>query len=106
MTTERASAELSTAQVAAIADHLDAPYQSLAAEVRSRLAADAGLLDLQISERDEDFREHVLKQLLVMTESGHTGVGYPAAYGGGGDVGASVTAFQNLAYGDLSLLVK
>ena len=32
--------------------------------------------------------------------------GYPVAYGGRGDVGAGIAAFETLAFGDLSLLVK
>ena len=106
MTTERAPLELGPTEIAALTAQLDAPYQELARDVRKQLAADAVLLDLQISRSDEDFREEVLKQLLVLTQNGHTGLGYPTEYGGGGDVGASITAFQNLAYGDLSLLVK
>ena len=41
-----------------------------------------------------------------MTESKQTGMGFPTEYGGGGDIGASIAAFQTLAYSDLSLLVK
>src|SRR6478609_3171557 len=33
-------------------------------------------------------------------------MGFPEEYGGGGDIGASVAAFETLAYGDLSVLVK
>jgi acyl-CoA oxidase len=33
-------------------------------------------------------------------------MGFPEEYGGGGDLGASIAAFETLAYGDLSLLVK
>ena len=32
--------------------------------------------------------------------------GFEKAYGGGGDIGGFVTAFETLAHGDLSLLVK
>jgi acyl-CoA oxidase len=41
-----------------------------------------------------------------MAETGQTGMGFPREYGGGGDLGASIAAFETLAYGDLSLLVK
>lgn len=47
-------------------------------------------------------REVVVK----MAATGQTGMGFPAAYGGGGDVGASIAAFETLAFGDLSVLVK
>jgi acyl-CoA oxidase len=41
-----------------------------------------------------------------MAGTGQTGMGFPREYGGGGDLGASIAAFETLAYGDLSLLVK
>jgi acyl-CoA oxidase len=41
-----------------------------------------------------------------MARTGQTGMGFPREYGGGGDLGASIAAFETLAYGDLSLLVK
>ena len=34
------------------------------------------------------------------------GLGFPTEYGGGGDIGASVAAFETLGFGDLSILVK
>jgi len=33
-------------------------------------------------------------------------MGFPEEYGGGGDIGASIAAFETLALGDLSVLVK
>ena len=33
-------------------------------------------------------------------------MGFPKEYGGGGDIGASIAAFETLGYGDLSVLVK
>ena len=41
-----------------------------------------------------------------MAATGQTGMGFPKEYGGGGDIGASVAAFETLAFGDLSVLVK
>ena len=41
-----------------------------------------------------------------MAATGQTGMGFPMEYGGGGDIGASLAAFETLAYGDLSVLVK
>ncbi len=41
-----------------------------------------------------------------LADQGHTNLGLPEVYGGGGDVGASIAAFETLALGDLSLLVK
>ncbi|MCW2817167.1 MAG: acyl-CoA oxidase domain protein, partial [Nocardioides sp.] len=44
--------------------------------------------------------------VVEMATTGQTGMGFPTEYGGGGDIGASVAAFETLAYGDLSVLVK
>src|SRR6188508_365544 len=41
-----------------------------------------------------------------MAATGQTGMGFPKEYGGGGDIGASVAAFETLGFGDLSILVK
>ena len=53
-----------------------------------------------------EHRERVLQLLLTMAATGDTGLGFPEEFGGGGSVGASIAAFETLAYGDLSLLVK
>ena len=48
-----------------------------------------------------------MRDLVVeMAATGQTGMGFPEEYGGGGDIGASVAAFETLAFGDLSVLVK
>ncbi|MBX5440588.1 MAG: acyl-CoA dehydrogenase family protein [Solirubrobacteraceae bacterium] len=54
----------------------------------------------------EEHRAQVLAWARELADEGRTALGYPAAYGGAGDVGASVAAFETLAFGDLSLLVK
>ncbi len=89
-----------------LTEYLEAPYAEVAAGVRSELAKHADILDHQLEEPAGPFRERVLKTLLLMTESKQTGLGFPTKYGGGGDIGASIAAFQTLAYSDLSLLVK
>ncbi len=89
-----------------LTQYLEAPYADVAAGVRSELAKHAEILDHEIEEPREDFRERVLATMRLLTESKQTGLGFPTAYGGGGDIGASVAAFQTMAYSDLSLLVK
>lgn len=54
----------------------------------------------------EDHRAQVLDQLRALAETDRPGLGFDPAYGGGGDVGGSVTSFELLGYGDLSLMVK
>jgi acyl-CoA oxidase len=54
----------------------------------------------------EEHRARVLAWAEELAASGRTAIGYPAEYGGENAVGRSVAAFETLAYGDLSLLVK
>ena len=54
----------------------------------------------------DDFRDRVRDLVVMMASTGQTGMGFPEEYGGGGDLGASIAAFETLAYGDLSVLVK
>src|ERR687893_2477028 len=54
----------------------------------------------------EEHREQVLAWARELSSEGDTAVGYPVEYGGQGSPGRSVTAFETLAMGDLSLLVK
>ena len=53
-----------------------------------------------------DFRDRVRDVVVEMAATGQTGMGFPTEFGGGGDIGASVAAFETLAFGDLSVLVK
>src|SRR3954470_15439914 len=54
----------------------------------------------------EEHREQVLAWMRELASEGDTAIGYPERYGGKGSPGRSVTAFETLAMGDLSLLVK
>jgi acyl-CoA oxidase len=54
----------------------------------------------------EAMRERVLQQLCALADTRGARLGFPRAFGGEGDVGGAVTAFEMLAMGDLSLLVK
>ncbi|MDO9455736.1 acyl-CoA dehydrogenase, partial [Nocardioides sp.] len=53
-----------------------------------------------------DFRDRVRDVVVEMAGTGQTAMGFPTEYGGGGDIGASLAAFETLALGDLSVLVK
>ncbi|WP_375477832.1 acyl-CoA dehydrogenase [uncultured Jatrophihabitans sp.] len=61
---------------------------------------------VEIGEGVEAQREHTLERLLALAEAGHSRLGFPSRYGGANDVGGSITSFEMLAMGDLSLLVK
>jgi acyl-CoA oxidase len=54
----------------------------------------------------EEHRAQVLAWAQELAGAGQTSIGFPAEFGGRGDVGGSIAAFETLAFGDLSLLVK
>ena len=54
----------------------------------------------------ESHRARVADQMRLLAETGHARAGFREEFGGTNDIGASVTAFEMLALGDLSLLVK
>src|SRR5688572_25761041 len=54
----------------------------------------------------EEHREQVLAWTKELASEGDTGIGFPVEYGGENDVNRFVAAFETLAFGDLSLLVK
>src|SRR4051812_21315955 len=54
----------------------------------------------------EAHRAQVLDWIKDLAADGRTSLGYPVEYGGMGDVGASIAAFETMGFGDLSLLVK
>jgi acyl-CoA oxidase len=53
-----------------------------------------------------EYRERVLEWAKMLAAEGLTAPGFPAEFGGQGDPGANVAAFETLGFGDLSLLVK
>jgi acyl-CoA oxidase len=54
----------------------------------------------------EEYRRKVLAWAKMLADEGLTAPGFPEEFGGHGDPGANVAAFETLALGDLSLLVK
>jgi len=85
---------------------LDGRYRDERDLVRTNLAEHAQILvDAEEMGRAE-FRERVRDVVVMMAGTGQTGMGFPQEHGGGGDLGASIAAFETLAYGDLSVLVK
>ncbi|MCT4353902.1 acyl-CoA dehydrogenase family protein [Streptomyces sp. Je 1-79] len=92
--------------VPALAAVLDGEYAEIRDLVRTNLATYASVLEDAEELGIDAFRERVREVVVEMAATGQTGMGFPAAYGGGGDVGASIAAFETLAFGDLSVLVK
>lgn len=54
----------------------------------------------------EEHRERVFVALKRLADEGLGSLGYPEAWGGGGDPGRALAVFETLAYGDLSLMIK
>jgi len=54
----------------------------------------------------QEHRERVFVALKRLAGEGLGSLGYPEAYGGGGDPGRALVVFETLAYGDLSLTIK
>ncbi|MYY82567.1 MULTISPECIES: acyl-CoA dehydrogenase [unclassified Streptomyces] len=92
--------------VPALAELLDGEYSEVRALVRANLATYAGVLEDAEELGFDAFRERVRDVVVEMAATGQTGMGFPKKYGGGGDIGASIAAFETLAFGDLSVLVK
>ncbi len=99
-------AEPLTVDVPALTSLLDGRHAEVRNLVRKNLAEAASVLDDQMTMPAHEFRERVREVIVEMAQTGATGLGFPTAYGGGGDVGASIAAFETLAFGDLSVLVK
>ncbi|MFF1695403.1 acyl-CoA dehydrogenase [Streptomyces sp. NPDC058257] len=92
--------------VQALADLLDGEYAEVRSLVRANLTTYADVLDEAEQLGFDEFRERVRELVVEMAATGQTGMGFPKEYGGGGDIGASIAAFETLAFGDLSVLVK
>jgi acyl-CoA oxidase len=83
---------------------LDGPYPDTRERVRWWLSTEGNepVDDLPM----EEHREKVLEWVKELASQGDTAIGYPKRYGGQNSPGRSVTSFETLAMGDLSLLVK
>jgi acyl-CoA oxidase len=92
-----------TQELAAV---LDGRHAQVRRRVRDALVPHAGLLREADELPREVYRERIRDLLVQMTATGLTALGFPEEHGGGGDLGASIAAFETLAMGDLSLLVK
>jgi acyl-CoA oxidase len=92
--------------VPALTALLDGRYGEIRQTVRDQLAEHAQVLVDAEEMTRADFRDRVRDVVVDMASTGQTGMGFPAEHGGGGDIGASIAAFETLALGDLSVLVK
>ncbi|QIK74550.1 acyl-CoA dehydrogenase [Nocardioides piscis] len=92
--------------VTALTELLDGKYAEVRNLVRQNMVEEKQILLDEETMSTDDFRDRVRDVVVKMASTGQTGMGFPTEYGGGGDIGGSVAAFETLAYGDLSVLVK
>ncbi|MFD9893804.1 acyl-CoA dehydrogenase [Amycolatopsis sp. NPDC059027] len=83
---------------------LDGRWAALRRDVRAQMTAASFRETVGLDV--EAHRAQVLDQLRKLATTDLPGLGFDPAYGGGGDVGGSVTSFEMLGFGDLSLMVK
>jgi acyl-CoA oxidase len=90
--------------VASLTRLLDGRYADVRRQIRELMCREdfAPVVSLPTPE----YRERVMKWAQTMAEEARTAPGFPREYGGEGDPGANVAAFETIAFGDLSLLVK
>ncbi|MCW2494810.1 acyl-CoA dehydrogenase [Jatrophihabitans sp.] len=93
-----------TVDVTALQNALDGRW----AHVRdgSRKVASDPRFAVAVGDTVEEQRAAVLERMHILAETDYARLGFPGKYGGLDDVGGAVTAFEMLALGDLSLLVK
>ncbi|MCY4572015.1 MAG: acyl-CoA dehydrogenase family protein [Gemmatimonadetes bacterium] len=77
-------------------------------EVRARVRAVLGRPEMRMPDEmpRAEYRERTLAAVRVLAEEGLGAISYPREFGGEGEPAAAVAAFEELALGDLSVLVK
>ena len=86
--------------------YLDGPHADIRQRVREDALRNPQLRPPSPGLPTEAYRARVWEWAKAMAATGETGLGFPAEYGGGGDVEGFIVAFETLGHGDLSLLVK
>ncbi len=89
---------------ASLRAYLDRPHAELRDGVRGLLTEPALMLPLELDK--DEYRELVLEAVRRLAREGIGSLGYPEEFGGGGEPAAAIAAFETLALGDLSVLVK
>jgi acyl-CoA oxidase len=96
------SVPLDAARLQPILDGEHAAVRARVRELMSRPEFAPGEMSLP----KDEYRERVLAWAKAVADAGETNLGLPEEFGGQGNVGGTVAAFETLAHGDLSLLVK
>ncbi|QWC83767.1 acyl-CoA dehydrogenase family protein [Nocardioidaceae bacterium] len=100
------TSESVSVDVARMRHLLDGEYAEMRDVVRGKLREHADMVQNAIHFDTPTYRRKVLEMVQQMAGEGLCSMGFPEEYGGQGDVGANVAAFETLAFGDLSVLVK
>ncbi|GLZ40185.1 acyl-CoA dehydrogenase [Actinokineospora sp. NBRC 105648] len=87
-----------------VTDLLDGRWAHVRRDARARMAELPSPQTHDLT--TERHREQVLGELRELAKGGYPRVGFPTRYGGEGDTGGSLTSFEMLGFGDLSLMVK
>ena len=85
-------------------EHLNLPYSDLRDELMGLLATPE--FDFPPEMPRAERREQTLACLHILAEKGIGGLAFPKEFGGAGSPGKSIAAFETLAFGDLSVVVK
>ncbi|MDT8368501.1 MAG: acyl-CoA dehydrogenase [Longimicrobiales bacterium] len=88
----------------ALLDYLSHPHAELRARVLEHLATDAFDFDSELDRATH--RRRTLEALQCLADDGLGLVGFPEAYGGGGDPRGAIAVFETLAFGDISTVIK
>lgn len=83
---------------------MEAPYQDTFDHMREILTRPA--FERKVMPIKEDYREQVLEWAKLLADEGYGALAFPEAYGGKNDMGNYATAFEMMAYHDLSLTIK
>jgi len=84
---------------------VDGRWAAIREEVRAQIRA-SELLRPVDGLSIEDYRARVLEQARMVSQTKSARLFFPREYGGEGDMGGALTAFETIALVDLSLLVK
>src|SRR3954465_1163931 len=84
---------------------LDGEYREIRERVRERMADEQYAPVPGDIDRDE-YRELVMKWMKALADEGEATILFPQKYGGRGNLGGGISAFEMLGHSDLSLLVK
>jgi acyl-CoA oxidase len=84
---------------------LDGEHAEMRAKVREWLSRPGSAIVVDRLPVDE-YRDQVMAWAQELADLGQTATGFPVEFGGEGAIGRSIAAFETMAFGDLSLLVK